>query len=71
MLGPISPRLLSGIVAFRHPKYEEINRSLHSEGIHVMSHAGRIRASIHGYNNQDDVVIFLETLKKALLLHAS
>ena len=71
MLGSISPRLLSGIVAFKHPKFEEINQYLHSEGVHVMSHAGRIRASIHGYNNQDDVAIFLETLKKALLLHAS
>lgn len=71
MLGPISPRLLSGIMAFRHPRFEEINQYLHSEGIHTMAHAGRIRVAIHGYNNQDDIAFFLEVLKKALLAHAS
>ena len=71
ILGPISPRLLSGIMAFMHPSFEEINQYLHSEGVHVMSHAGRIRVAIHGYNNQDDIAFFLETLKKALLVHAS
>lgn len=71
ILGPISPRLLSGILAFMHPRFEEITQYLHSEGVHVMSHAGRIRVAIHGYNNQDDIAFFLETLKKALLVHAS
>ena len=71
MLGPISPRRLSGIMAFRHPRFEEINQYLHNEGIHTMAHAGRIRIAIHGYNNQDDIAFFLEVLKKALLAHAS
>ena len=36
-----------------------------------MSHAGRLRVSIHGYNNEDDVTFFLSTLEKALRVHAS
>lgn len=71
LLTPAHPKLLSGIIAFKHPKFEEINKFLHSESVHAMSHAGRIRVSIHGYNNEADVDRFLEVLKKALLLHAS
>lgn len=71
MLGPISPRLPSGIIAFKHANFEKLNHYLRSEGIHVMSHAGRLRVSIHGYNNEDDVEFFLSTLKKALRVHAS
>lgn len=71
MLGPISPRLPSGIIAFKHANFEKLNQYLRSEGIHVMSHAGRLRVAIHGYNNEDDVTFFLSTLKKALRVHAS
>jgi selenocysteine lyase/cysteine desulfurase len=71
MLGPISPERPSGIMAFKHPQFEEINRYLHAEGVHVMSHAGRLRVAIHGYNNQEDIVFLLEVLKRALLAHAS
>ena len=71
LLGPAKPKLLSGIVAFRHPKFEEINQFLHNEGVHTMSHAGRIRVSVHGYNNEDDINQFLQVLKKALNIHAS
>jgi selenocysteine lyase/cysteine desulfurase len=71
MLGPISPRLPSGIIAFKHKNFEKLNEYLYSEGIHVMSHAGRLRVSIHGYNNEDDVAFFLSTLQKALRVHAS
>ena len=71
LLGPTKPEHLSGIIAFKHPKFEEINQALHSEGIHVMSNANRIRVSIHGYNNEQDVMRFLEVLRKVLLSHAS
>ncbi|CAB4340041.1 unannotated protein [freshwater metagenome] len=71
LLGPAHPKLLSGIISFKHPKFEEINKFLHSESVHAMAHAGRVRVSIHGYNNEADVDRFLEVLKKAILVHAS
>jgi cysteine desulfurase/selenocysteine lyase len=70
LLGSANPTLPSGIIAFKHPKFEEINNELHAAGIHVMSQAGRVRVSIHGYNNEEDVESFLEVLKKALSAHA-
>ena len=66
LLGPANPVLPSGIIAFKHSKYEEINNALHDAGIHAMSNAGRIRVSIHGYNNEDDVNRFLEVLRKVV-----
>jgi aspartate aminotransferase-like enzyme len=71
LLGPAERKISSGIVAFRHPDFEAINQYLRKEDIHAMSSAGRIRASIHGYNNEADVSRFLEVLKKALINHAS
>jgi selenocysteine lyase/cysteine desulfurase len=71
LLGPSKRKLQSGIVAFKHPKFQEINQFLRKNDIHAMSNAGRIRASIHGYNNEADVDYFLEVLKKALAIHAS
>jgi cysteine desulfurase/selenocysteine lyase len=70
LLGSANPTLPSGIIAFKHPKFEEINNELHAAGIHAMSQAGRVRVSIHGYNNEEDVESFLEVLKKALSAHA-
>lgn len=66
LLGPVTQVKPSGIVAFKHPKSEQINDYLHSERIHIMSQAGRMRVSIHGYNNEADIDRFLEVLKKAL-----
>ena len=57
---------LAGILAFRHPDVERIQRTLHDQDIHVMFHAGRIRVAIHGYNTMDDVERFLAALQAAL-----
>lgn len=65
-MGPVKAAKISGIISFTHPDYERINNFLHNENIHVMSHAGRMRVSIHGYNDENDVDHFLATLKKAL-----
>ena len=56
---------LAGILAFRHPKSEEIHRKLLAENIHVMSHAGRLRIAVHGYNTPEDVERLLRTVKAA------
>jgi selenocysteine lyase/cysteine desulfurase len=66
LLTPDEPEHIAGILAFRHPKAEEIHASLHAAKVHVMSHAGRLRVAIHGYNTAEDVEHFLKELKKAL-----
>jgi len=66
MLTPVEPDHVAGIFAFRHPKAEELHAKLHAANVHVMSHAGRLRIAIHGYNTADDVERFLKELKSAL-----
>jgi cysteine desulfurase/selenocysteine lyase len=66
MLTPLEPEHVAGIFAFRHPKADQLHSHLHSKNIHVMSHAGRLRVAIHGYNTMDDVEAFLKELKAAL-----
>ncbi len=66
VLTPAEPDHLAGILAFRHPNAEAIHRRLHGAGIHVMSHAGRLRVAIHGYNTAADVERFLVELRAAL-----
>ncbi|MBL9178082.1 MAG: aminotransferase class V-fold PLP-dependent enzyme [Verrucomicrobiaceae bacterium] len=55
-----------GIVAFKHERSDAINAALLARNIHVMHHAGRIRAAIHGYNTAEDVEKLLATLRAAL-----
>ncbi|MBN9120547.1 MAG: aminotransferase class V-fold PLP-dependent enzyme [Planctomycetes bacterium] len=66
LLTPYEPDHVAGIFAFRHPKAEELHARLHAADVHVMSHAGRLRIAIHGYNTADDVEKFLKELKSAL-----
>jgi len=55
LLTPDEPDSLAGIVAFRHPRADELQRHLHARNIHVMCSAGRLRVAIHLYNSADDV----------------
>jgi len=66
LLTPTEPEHVAGILAFRHPRAEEIHRHLHAQNIHVMSHAGRLRVAIHGYNTAADVERFVRELRAAL-----
>jgi cysteine desulfurase / selenocysteine lyase len=66
LLTPAEPDHIAGIVAFRHPQAERINAYLHERDVHVMSHAGRLRVSIHGYNTAADVERFGTVLRDAL-----
>jgi selenocysteine lyase/cysteine desulfurase len=68
LLTPAEPEHIAGILAFRHPNAERINEYLHSQNVHVMSHAGRLRVAIHGYNRMADVERFIQSLKDALRL---
>lgn len=66
LLTPTNPGQVAGILAFRHPEAERIHAALHAAGIHVMSHAGRIRIAIHGYNTVADVERFMSVLHQAV-----
>jgi selenocysteine lyase/cysteine desulfurase len=66
LLTPDEPEHVAGILAFKHPKAEEIHAKLLAANIHVMSHAGRLRIAIHGYNTEADVEKLLKELKAAL-----
>lgn len=66
LLTPARPEHIAGILAFRHPAAERINKHLHGQNVHVMSHAGRLRVAIHGYNTMADVERFVRALTEAL-----
>lgn len=66
LLTPREPAAIAGILAFRHPAADSIHKQLHGKGIHLMSHAGRLRVALHGYNTADDVELLLRELRTAL-----
>lgn len=66
MLTPPDPKSIAGIVAFRHPQAAEIHERLHAENIHIMSHAGRLRIAVHGYNTMADIDRVLRELRTAI-----
>lgn len=66
LLTPTKEHAIAGILAFRHPQAEALNQCLKADNIHIMSHAGRLRVAIHGYNTMADVEKFLASLKRAL-----
>jgi len=66
LLTPDDPDHIAGILAFRHPKAELIHQQLLNASVHVMSHAGRLRVAIHGYNTADDLAALLKALGDAL-----
>ena len=66
LLTPPAHESIAGILAFRHPKFEEIHRQLRAQNIHVMAQAGRVRIALHGYNTMSDVEALLRGLTNAL-----
>lgn len=66
MLTPLDESHVAGIIAFRHPSADAIAQHLKSQNIHIMSHAGRLRVAIHGYNTHADIDTFLRELTTAL-----
>ena len=66
LLTPPDVTQVAGIIAFRHPRAEEIAKALRTKNVHVMSHAGRLRIAIHGYNTPKDIDVFLTELKAVL-----
>lgn len=68
LLTPRDESAVAGILAFRHPSAEAIAQRLRAQRIHIMSHAGRLRVAIHGYNTREDITTFLRELTAALKL---
>lgn len=66
LLTPKDPKSIAGILAFRHPKFEQIQQHLRVQNIHVMAHAGRVRIAIHGYNTARDIETVVRELKVAI-----
>ena len=67
LLTPADPLLASGIVSFAHPRAEEIGATLERAGVIVWSGDGRVRASVHLYNDSADVARFLDHLAPILV----
>ena len=66
LLTPTDETAVAGIIAFRHPSAEAIAQQLRTKNIHLMSHAGRLRVAIHGYNTHTDIETFLIEQSNAL-----
>ena len=66
LITPDEPDHLAGIIAIKHPDAERIHQHLHEADIHVMSHAGRLRIAIHGYNDSPSLERLLTALSDAV-----
>jgi selenocysteine lyase/cysteine desulfurase len=73
MLTPESADLVSGIVSFEHPEAARIGDILNQLGVVVWAGDGRVRASLHFYNDGSDVVRCGRAVDNALsqVAHAS
>ncbi len=66
LLTPLDAELASGIVSFAHPRAEKIGAALEEAGVIVWAGDGRVRASLHLYNDMGDVERYLHALKSLL-----
>jgi selenocysteine lyase/cysteine desulfurase len=66
LLTPAGAEFASGIVAFAHPHAKEIGAALEREGVVVWAGDGRVRASVHLYNDMSDVDRYLKALAPIL-----
>jgi len=66
LLTPSGAGLASGIVAFVHPRAAEIGAQLEQNGVIVWAGDGRVRASVHLYNDMSDVARYLNVLAAML-----
>lgn len=66
MLTPEGEQYASGIAAFSHERAEAIGAALAERDVIVWAGDGRVRASLHLYNNAADVARYLEVLREIL-----
>lgn len=63
LLTPPEPQFASGIVAFAHSQAARVGSLLEEEGVVVWAGDGRVRASVHLYNDEADITRYLSVLK--------
>lgn len=66
LLTPAGQEFTSGIVSFEHPDGEGVMRRLEERGIVVWGGDGRVRASLHYYNDATDVNHYVDVLPEVL-----
>jgi selenocysteine lyase/cysteine desulfurase len=66
MLTPQDPALASGIVSFEHEHAAAVGEALAREGIIAWAGDGRVRASLHFYNDERDTTMYLNALDTVL-----
>ena len=66
LLTPAAPEYASGIVAFAHPRADDVGAALLRRGITIWAGDGRVRASIHLYNEESDITRCLNALAPVL-----
>jgi selenocysteine lyase/cysteine desulfurase len=62
LLTPPDEIYASGIISFACDAPEDFGRTLQEKGVIVWAGDGRLRASMHIYNDEDDVKAFLAAL---------
>jgi selenocysteine lyase/cysteine desulfurase len=66
VLTPAAPEFASGIVSFEHPKARQIGTLLEENGVIVWADDGRVRSSVHLYNDATDVERYFGVLRGVL-----
>jgi cysteine desulfurase / selenocysteine lyase len=66
VMSPADRRRRGASVSFAHPRAAEIGHALAAANVHVWAGDGRVRASTHLFNCQDDVERYLDVLAGVL-----
>jgi cysteine desulfurase / selenocysteine lyase len=64
LITPVDAMYASGIVSFAHDAPEDLGRRLRERGVIVWAGDGRLRASVHIYNDEDEIDALLATLRE-------
>jgi selenocysteine lyase/cysteine desulfurase len=68
VLTPEAAEFRAGNIVFATDRSEELEERLRAAGVVTWSGDGRLRISVHGYNDEGDVARVLDTLAR---LHAA
>jgi cysteine desulfurase / selenocysteine lyase len=66
LLTPAAPEFASGIVSFAHRNAQQIGALLEEKGVIVWADDGRVRSSVHLYNDATDVDHYIRALQGVL-----
>ena len=64
LLTPAEPEYASGIVSFAHADAEAVGAKLEREGVIVWAGDGRVRISVHLYNDESDIDCLFDALDR-------